>query len=376
MKKKHVGKSIISMLLVVSLVLGMIGIIPKGQEVEAADATTDTTKVLSEELEGYRRITTTDFENLANQRLGEEYTLATGYNQYVGNYNGKTYLDVDVNFNGVTAYDNTFLRYFGNLDKGTSGGFYYSAFMLQMYNDGGNKVELAYQNESAAISRLATILASDYGISSATAFFNVKLLTNIKQDTADTTKEVIEYQLWINNQFVCEGSITETAHERFGVCVQTSSQTGISLRVPKVMDEEFEGYQKITVEDFEGLGDTRLTENGIDNSAGHIAGAYTGGSLDNTYLDVEAYSYSAGTMFSYLHSTQNGFYGDNNYYKFTVSGTTLTLDQILNSSVKSTKTFDLSSYGVVSQTMFNLKIRTDISEDAKTIILQLWVKYG
>ena len=212
MKKKHVGKSIISMLLVVSLVLGMIGIMPKGQEVEAADTTTNTTKVLAEELEGYRRITTTDFENLSNQRLGEEYTLTTGYNQYVGNYNGKTYLDVDVNFNGVTAYDNTFLRYFGNLDKGTNGGFYYSAFMLQMYNDGGNKVELAYQNESTSISRLATILASDYGISSASAFFNVKLLTNIKQDTVDTTKEVIEYQLWINNQFVCEGSITETAH--------------------------------------------------------------------------------------------------------------------------------------------------------------------
>ena len=44
MKKKHVGKSIISMLLVVSLVLGMIGIMPKGQEVEAADTANTSTE--------------------------------------------------------------------------------------------------------------------------------------------------------------------------------------------------------------------------------------------------------------------------------------------------------------------------------------------
>ena len=91
MKKKHVGKSIISMLLVVSLVLGMIGIMPKGQEVEAADTantSTEAVKLADSEEAGYTQLTFSDFGisngDILNQGSGHKvYSLSGDLNKVI-----------------------------------------------------------------------------------------------------------------------------------------------------------------------------------------------------------------------------------------------------------------------------------------------------
>ena len=96
MKKQNLGKQIFSLFLALTFVLGMVGAIPMPAKADEAAAES---KVLADELIGYNRIVASDFESKNNERNGDNYTL--GYaakTYYVGNYNGKNYLDVDVNF--------------------------------------------------------------------------------------------------------------------------------------------------------------------------------------------------------------------------------------------------------------------------------------
>ena len=94
MKKQPLSKQIFSLFLALALVLGMVGAIPMPAKADEAAAEA---KVLADELIGYNRITASEFEKNSNERYGNNYTL--GYaakTYYVGNYNGKNYLDVDV----------------------------------------------------------------------------------------------------------------------------------------------------------------------------------------------------------------------------------------------------------------------------------------
>ena len=285
MNKQSHGKKLLSMFLALALVFGLTGMIQLPVRAEAAE-----TKVLSEELEGYSPILPKDFESLSNQRLGSSFTLGNGgKSYYVGNYNGKNYLDVDVNFaEASTAH---YLRYLGNREAAS---IYHGAFTLRLYADqyGVNYVEFGYQDMDTNLNTVVptkTLKASDYGIESAASDFNVKILTDIRQSATDESKETIAYQFWLNDIFVCEGSFEEAAHERMGLCAQITAGKSLTIKTPSVKQEvtpvdPFAGYERITLADYNTTLNSALTA-----SLAHGAQlTYQGtGSMDKTYIDID-----------------------------------------------------------------------------------------
>lgn len=376
MKKQSLGKQIFSLFLALTLVLGMVGAIPLSAKADEAVAEP---KVLADELDGYTRITATDFESLSNQRLGESFTLGNaGKSNYVGNYNGKTYLDVDVNFGEASTAH--YLRYFGDADKLS---IYYGAFTLRLFADqyGTNYIEFGYQDVDTKLNTVVptqTLVAADYGVTSPSSDFNIKLLTNIYENAEDTTKEVIEYQFWLNDIFVCEGSFTETAHNRMGLCAQISAGKTLTVKTPAASEDAFAGYERITLEDYSCILDGTNTV-----SLAHGASmAYEGtGSFDKSYLDVDVnyngvVGYGTGNIRyqasgRWTDSYNLAFETENNLilFRYDESSKTPILCRVNN----------LAYYGITSSSdWFNVKFKTDITVDAedatKQIVdIELWL---
>lgn len=282
---KTFGKKLLSMFLVMALVLGMVATMPI-----SAFAAEEETKVLAEELEGYNRILPKDFESFSNERLGNSFTLGNaGKSNYVGNYNGKNYLDVDVNFGEASTAH--YLRYLGNR---ASTSIYHGAFTLRLYADqyGENFVEFGYQDMDTKLNTVVptqTLKASDYGIESASSDFNVKILTDIRGSAEDESKEVITYQFWLNDMFVCEGSFEETAHERMGVCAQITAGKTLAIKTPGEKQEEvvvdpFAGYERITLADYNTTLNSTLTAS-LANAAQLTHQGEAG--FNGTYIDVD-----------------------------------------------------------------------------------------
>lgn len=285
MKKQPLSKQIFSLFLALALVLGMVGAIPLSAKADEAAAET---KVLADELTGYTRITATDFESLSNQRLGESFTLGNaGKTNYVGNFSGKTYLDVDVNFGEASTAH--YLRYFGDSDKLS---IYHGAFTLRLYADqyNVNYIEFGYQDVDTKLNTVVptkTVAAANYGVASASSDFNIKLLTNIYESAEDATKDVIEYQFWINNIFVCEGSFTETAHNRMGLCAQISAGKTVTVKNPaKPVDakQALADYTRVTLEDYSCILDSTGNISLVNGANATYQGA---ADMDKTYIDLD-----------------------------------------------------------------------------------------
>lgn len=284
MKKQPLSKQIFSLFLALALVLGMVGAIPLTAKADEAAAES---KVLADELIGYNRITASEFEKNSNERYGNNYTL--GYaakTYYVGNYNGKNYLDVDVNFGELNA--NHYLRYWGDADR-TS--IYYGSFMIRMLEiDGVLNVEFAYQDEATKTNTVVPttrVVANEYCISGVSSDFNVKILTDISQNAEDASKETVNYQIWLNDQFVMEGSFVETARNRMGLCTQITSGKTFTIKNPaQTVDaqEALAGYTRASLEDYncklDGTGNISLV-NGANATYQGDAG------MDKTYIDLD-----------------------------------------------------------------------------------------
>ena len=379
MKKQSLSKQIFSLFLALTLVLGMVGAIPMSAKADEAAAGS---KVLADELDGYTRIITSDFESLSNQRLGESFTLGNaGKSNYVGNYNGKTYLDVDVNFGEASTAH--YLRYFGDADKLS---IYHGAFTLRLYADqyGVNYIEFGYQDVDTKLNTVVptkTLVAADYGVASADSDFNIKLLTNIYESAEDATKDVIEYQFWLNDQFVCEGSFTETAHARMGLCAQTTAGKTLTVKVPgeaEVVVDPFEGYERITLEDY----NTTL-DSAKKTSLAHASQlTYQGeGDLNKTYIDLDV-NYNGNVHYS---NFMLRFYASDRY-KDSYHLSWETANQLIITHYDNAQNFtildrvyNLGDYGISGPSVwFNVKLKYDVtpneSDDTKqTVKLQLWL---
>ncbi len=379
MKKQSLGKQIFSLFLALTLVLGMVGAIPLSAK---ADEATAETKVLADELGGYTRITASDFESLSNQRLGESFTLGNaGKSNYVGNYSGKTYLDVDVNFGEASTAH--YLRYFGDADKLS---IYHGAFTLRLYADqyNVNYIEFGYQNVDTKLNTVVptqTLVAADYGVSSPSSDFNIKLLTNIYESAEDATKEVIEYQFWLNDIFVCEGSFTETAHNRMGLCAQISAGKTLTVKTPAApvdVEAAFAGYERITLADYnfalDGTGMVSLTQG---------AGAtYQGsGNLNKSYLDMDVnYNGYVHWSNSMLRFYASGKYTDSYHLAWETTSQLIIsrFDNASNLTVEG-RVNNLAEYGISGPSdWFNVKLKFDVTPNAtdstkQTVNLQLWL---
>ena len=372
---KTFGKKLLSMFLAMALVLGMVATMPMSAFAAEAE-----TKVLAEELEGYNRITATDFESLSNERQGKSFKLASGSKTfYVGNYLGKNYLDVDVNFEG-DATGAHYLRYMGNPDVAAA--IYTSAFTVRMKAVGDVYfVEFGYQDEATKLNTVVPtveVAAKDYGVDGPSSDFNVKILTDISVSKEDETKEIIAYQFYLNDKFVGEGSFEETAHKRMGLCGQLSAGKTLTVKTPGAKADPFAGYDRITLADYANSLDSTLKA-----SLGHGAGMTYKGSADlnKSYIDLDV-NYNGNVHYS---NFMLRFYGSDRY-KDSYHLSWETDKQLIITRYDNAQGFtildrvkNLSDYGISGPSdWFNVKLKFDITPNAsdatkQTVKLQLWL---
>ena len=371
MKMGTFGKKVLSVFLAMALMLGMVATIP--MSAFAADAET---KVLADELEGYNRITATEFESSSNQRQGKSFQLASGGKTfYVGNYLGKNYLDVDVNFEGIASNAQCF-RYLGNRADLS---IYKGAFMVWMSQVGDVYfVNFGYQDMDTNLNTVVPtkeLTASDYGIADASSDFNVKILTDVTS-AEDEDKEVITYQFWLNDKFVCEGSFEETAHERMGLCAQVPAGKTLTVKVPGAKVDPFAGYERITLSDYNATMTAGTLTAPLANGAQLTHQGDAG--FNKTYIDVDVnYNGNVGWNTNMLR-----FYASDRY-KDSYNLAWETTNQLVvwrydynqkNTTLGSIK--NVSQYGINSPSdWFNVKIKIDAKDNGanKTVNLQIWL---
>ena len=377
---KTFGKKLISMFLAVALMLGMVATI--SLPAMAAETAATGTAVRELELEGYNRITATDFESASNEREGAAFQLASGSKTfYIGNYNGKNYLDVDVNFEG-DASGAHYLRYLGNPDVAAA--IYTSAFTVRMKALGGVYfVEFGYQDEATNLNTVVPtleVIASEYGIEGPSSDFNVKILTDIRISAEDETKEVIAYQFWLNDKFVGEGSFEETAHNRMGLSGQLGAGKKLTVKIPgeKVEVDPFAGYERITLADYNTTLDTTLTA-----SLAHGAQlTYQGeGDLNKTYVDLDV-NYNGNVHYSnfMLRFYASDRYKDSYHLSWETAGQLIIThyDNAQGFSILD-RVYNVADYGISGPSdWFNIKVKYDVTPNAsdatKQIVkLQLWL---
>lgn len=314
---------------------------------------------MEEAMEGYTPITLNDYNGItmlnengmAVTTVAAPGTLTTQTASF-----DKTYLDMDVNFKGATGYG-------GNNVQFHASARYNDGFALG-WNADGTTLHFYRYNEVPKDVTIADITASNFGISSASDWFNVKLRTDIIGE--GTTSQTVRLELWLNNKLAWTGIIEETRKAPSRALIGTAGTVMLRSAAPSV-EEELEGYTRVTVEDYDNLGGSRNEEGTIYASA--RAGTYIGTSLHKTYLDMDVQTKTDFFLHYLMTGTTNAFYGSD-YYRFTMSGTDMTVQQILGGSTKTTVTLPLGALGYTAGAMFNLKIRTDINDT--TIIMQLW----
>ncbi len=373
-RMKTFGKKLLSMFLAMALMLGMVATIPMSAFAAEAE-----TKVLADELEGYNRITATDFESLSNERLGKSFTLGNaGKSNYVGNYFGKHYLDVDVNFEGIASNAQCF-RYLGNRADLS---IYKGAFMVWMSQVGDVYfVNFDYQDMDTNLNKVVptqTLIASEYGIADASSDFNVKILTDITS-AEDEDKEVITYQFWLNDKFVCEGSFEETAHERMGLCAQVDPGKTLTVKVPGEKVDPFAGYERITLSDYKAT----MTAGTLTASLAHGANLTYQGSanLNKSYLDVDVnYNGIVGYGTANLRYQGSGQWKDSYNLAWETATNLLFFRYDENSQTPVLcRVNDLAAYGITGPSdWINVKIKTDVAVDAQdatkqTVDVELWL---
>lgn len=393
MKKEYVGKRIVSVLLVLTMLFGMTGIgentwVAKAEETEYT--TPDTSKELRDELEGYTRITLTDFQGSSSNRMTEEKTFVNSQKiYYVGNYAGKTYLDVDVNFHGSVANGKTVLQY-----QSFSGEASKNSFGV-CWNE--EKLSFLSYDLEKNVTTLATIVGADYGASSA-EYFNIKLLTNIK---TENEIQKVTYQLWINDWFVYEGTLSQQSYQREGLRVVDTSDAkqGISIRnslkSSKKIEDEFGGYTSVSVNDYATAGTTTYNSfsSGIagtvvtnsektyyKGSANNTLINADGYSLDGKYLDLDINTNNGTSFHHYLLNDTSGI-KDRVTLNWTKDSNVVTLTQYKDTQAVSGKklTADLKAYGRENYTdFFNIKLRIDAKANASDnskvdVTIQWWI---
>ena len=303
MKKKIVSLAISLALLFSMVYVGLIGLTTTVSADPAVRTPIDPAV-----LEGYKRITVEDicaassgYRIMDHDDDGDDnlLTVSDGWAlDYHGSFGGKTYLDVDMNFNN-SGSDAVTLTWQGN--ERYKNAFYLSMygkqnFVLRHYNDTGTTSNTEPKNPVV----LCQATPASFGVSP-TEYFNVKLLTDVQKASADAATETVTWQCYVNNMYCGGGSITEVTHERKIFTLKQEAETNfLTMRVPKVLEEEFEGYEKISISDFQnGSGGTTaisaqptgtvvtgdgLTKRFYNNSSVEGSNEY---SLDKTYFDFD-----------------------------------------------------------------------------------------
>ena len=387
MKKKILSLAISLALVFSTVYVGLIGLATTVSATEILE--TDLSEI---SLDGYKRITVNEIVAAANgyrvmnqDNDGDDNLwtvkghVAAGY---AGSFGGKTYLDVDMNFGGSTTSGEYALSWQGN-EK------YRNSFYLYMY--GGTNFVLAHYDASQAVSTLCQATPASQGVSKS-GFFNVKLATNVEKASVSATTETVTWHLWVNDIYVDGGKFSEDAHTR-SVFTTGAAAGLLTMRVPKVLEEELEGYEKISLSDFHA-GDNSTTAisakpAGTAITNNELARRYYNGatvesastySLNKTYFDFDLNLASSTTAPMYA------LYERDNWYsyiriRFNNASNQLLFDYVDDngSTVTALGTYNLVAFGrTATNEFFNIKVRADFkanSSDAtlRDAVFQLWI---
>ena len=350
MKRIHMWKKSISLLLVLSLIMGVITI---GNQVMASDRTSG---VISD-LKDYTRITMEDFGITASTEDGGTKYSEQKEGSYTGETLNKTYLDVDVNFHGGNGGS-----YFQYLHKTN----WEQYLRVIHYGDGLSVYEGANTSNSIWMPELSN-----------NGFFNLKLAVDMKANASDSSQSDITVKVWVDNVSKGELTLTGKPEELQKIYVVGSEASPISFRTPMVsapepeptiptLEEALEGYTEVAINDFEGLNATTAKE-GATYTA-EASGRYKGESLHHTYLNVDVNFH--GEVQNYFHYLAEGNW--DKYKRVSLSEDGVLLNDPLNPGAG-------SLWSLIEKDKFvNLKIRTDIVQNPNNtnqedVTLQLWV---
>lgn len=384
MKKKIISFVLSMTMVVTAMYAATIGII--ATSAEESGGTPASEKVLSEELQGYRRITVEDIispssgyrvMNQDGDGNDDIYTMQGGATlAYAGSFGGKTYLDTDINFNNSAS------SAYGLSWQGSAR--YKDAFYIRMVN---GQIVLAYYASDSALTQLCAT-DSSYGTSQ-TTYSNIKLLTNVEKASVSASTETVTWQFWVNDKFLGEGTMEQPAHTRGIYTVGSGTTNNPTLMVPKTLSEELDGYTKVSFSDFlNGAGhetevsgapagttvDTAFvfSQRYYQSSTVEAADSY---SLDKTYVDFDLKTDDTTVPMIALYEKENW----HDYVKLTWSGNVLTATYVNDATAADSMSFNLADFGrAASSDFFNVKIRSDFSansanasrRDAK---LQFWL---
>lgn len=359
-------------------------------------------KYLKEEFAGYERVSLNEYKNeTAGDRKyvtyktissKEEGTYITTNNRatYKGssdttliNANGysldKKYLELDINTNNITNMNHYFFNNGSCKDR-----------LTMNWTANSDSITLTQYKDAAVVSgAVLTCDLSQYGRENRTDFFNMKLRIDAKTDATDSTRVDVTVQWWINDTYV--GTLVCEDTQMGNMYREGNGGEAIAyyVREPISLEHALEGYDRLTIEDFEKLGAARTEEGTVYVS--NKAGAYTGtGTFDKKYLDIDIKPYqdaSANRNFlNYMMTPKkndNGAYnawGDaDTRYQFEVEkdGSVLDLLYVTGGKGNARIKFNLTDCGYTDGDMLNLKIRTDIdinsANSEQYITFQLWL---
>lgn len=338
MKRKHRLGRIISLLIAVSLLLGVTVVGALAEDSSAGDAVAQS-ETTAFPWDGYTRITMADYGNISASTDvdGTAYKAATSGT--CSKNMEKSYVDVDIKIHETL----TKLGYLDFLGDGS----WTDSFRMKVNSEG--KLNFAYVGSHATMTSAKSfdIIPESYEIA-ADKFFNLKMLIDIADKADDTSKQNVTVQFYLNKKYA--GTMSWIEEQDHGHGYLYMNCTSYSLRTPQPWSD----YTRITMENY-----------GIDASQGKGSEPYsesmvgsTECSVNKTYLDVDMklnFDGSFGTVFYYL-------CGDDPWYGLRLTPYTSGF------GVHHTKVGKLGTEWIgcrlPENEFFNLKLLTDITDNA------------
>ena len=325
-------------------------------------------------LEGYTKMETTDF-GISEEVVHSAASTSQAYAATNITSFHERYLDADISFAGGQGSDDAAICYMGE-------------DMFRMYIASNTFYIYDYQNSTTLYEKSL----SDLGISEG-EYFHLKWATSINAHSNDSTKTNVSMKIWINDTVVAPLSTvsdtnstmatvsTATLAQNMTVLTGDTSTATIKIKptgwepvvepVDPNLPEELIGYTKVTPESF-GITEEvvhRYTDTAIDQSYY----VQTSTDFNHTYLDADL------SLTDTQVTNINGGFGYLNPYmlRLYISGTTLVLYSIEGNYTVMYQV-DLATYDITAGEYFNLKLATDITDNAtdstkSDVKVQMWL---
>ena len=238
-------------------------------------------KTLSEELEGYTKVSFSDFLNGGGQATAVSGASAGTTVDTAFVFSQRYYQSKTVEADDSYSLDKTYFDFDLKTDDTT-------VPMIALYEREnwydylkltwqGDTLTATYVNNTTAGQSMNFNLA-DFGRASSSDFFNIKIRSDFSANREDASRRDASFQFWLNDRYAGEMNLTST-DLRNGLWVRVANSETIYIREPAVLLENSTewGYDFWT---FSHLGIADATQNTASNL--NWGGISVGNSLDKT----------------------------------------------------------------------------------------------